>query len=144
MANASAKNSERKTSEGVGGKGTQKAAVVFAAVAAAAAAGTYFFAGKRGRANRRAIRGWTVRAKGEVMQKLEQLQEVSLESYMGIVDAVLKGYRGLKDITPDELDDLKQELQSSWKDIESSLRKKKPTSSAKTSASSKSSQGKKK
>ena len=45
-------------------------------IAALAAAGTYFLYGKRGVNNRKAIAGWVLQLKGQVLEKLEQIKKV--------------------------------------------------------------------
>jgi hypothetical protein len=122
MAPSPAKAKEQK---GKGGKVVGGAAVVIAAVAAAAAAGTYFFTGKRGEKNRKTLKGWAVRAKGEIIERMEKLQEVDAEKYLDIVESVLKRYNNIKDINVKDLEALRDELKDSWKDIEKSLKGKK-------------------
>ena len=49
-----------------------------AGLIAAAAAGAYFLLGtKEGQKKQKQIKGWMVKAKGEVMDKMEDMKEVS-------------------------------------------------------------------
>jgi hypothetical protein len=111
-----------------------KAVAVIAAMAAAAAAGTYFFTGKRGMSNRKMIKGWAVKAKGEIIERLEKLKEVDAEKYLDIVESVLKRYHNIKDISTKDLETLRDELKDSWHDIEKSLKTKKKTVRGRVSA----------
>ncbi len=89
-----------------------------AAIAAAAAAGAYYFYGsKDGAKNRKAMRGWVVKAKGEVMEKMETLKDVTETNYDKIVDEVVKRYSAMKKIDPVEVAALASELRGSWKRI---------------------------
>lgn len=93
-------------------------AMLFVAAAAAAAAiGTYLFAGPDGKKNRRLMKGWAVRAKGEVMEKVEALQEIDMPKYHRIVDTVVARYRKMKNVDPADLEKVTKELQDSWKQV---------------------------
>ncbi len=105
-----------KTTTGVG-------AVVgagLAAVAAFAAAG-YFLYGKDGAKNRKKVRGWMLKAKGEVLEGVEKLKDVTEEQYAAIVDKVSAKYAGLKNIDPSELEAMVRELRGHWKNIKKSI-----------------------
>lgn len=103
--------------------GDGRPAMMILAAAVAAAAGTYFFAGKRGAKNRKVVLGWMVKAKGEVMERLEGLKEIDFEKYADIVDTVLNEYKGSKKVAKEDLADLAEELKAAWKDIEGSVKK---------------------
>lgn len=94
-----------------------------AGLAALAAAG-YFFLGPKGKQNRKVARGWMIKMKGEVIEKMEGLKNITEEEYHKIVDAVAKAYAssgGEKEVTS-----LAKELKSHWNSIS-----KKKTSKAK-------------
>lgn len=97
-----------------------------AAVAAIGAllAGTFLFAGDRGGKNRTMVRDWMVRAKGEVIETLETMKDVSKETYDDVVDTVLKRYNAVKDVSADELADFRDELRSHWDAIAKSAKSK--------------------
>lgn len=88
-----------------------------AAVAAAAAAGAYFLYGKDGAKNRKKIKSWSLKAKAEVLEKLERAKELNEDAYNQIVDAVSKKYAAVKAIDPTELDLLVKELKGHWRRI---------------------------
>lgn len=89
------------------------------ALAAAAAAGIYFLYGsKDAKKNRKVITGWALKAKGEVLEKMEQVKgEITEENYHLIVDGVMNKYRKLKSEHGADIDDLVKDLKSHWKNI---------------------------
>lgn len=94
----------------------EKAIVISAGVAALAAAG-YFFLGPSGKKNFRATRGWMIKMKGEVVEKMEAVKNVTEKEYHNIVDTVAKNYissGGNKEVAK-----LAKELKSHWKFISS-------------------------
>ena len=91
-----------------------------AAIAAFAAAG-YFLYGKDGAKNRKKVRGWMLKAKGEVLEGVEKLKDVTEEQYAAIVDKVSKKYAGVKNIDPAELETMVRELRGHWKNIKKSI-----------------------
>ncbi len=88
------------------------------AFAAAAAAGTYFLYGSKDAVkNRNKIKGWTLKAKGEVLEKIEKMKNIDEADYRSIVDTVAKKYKKLKTVNTKEAEDLARELKKQWKDI---------------------------
>jgi len=85
-------------------------------VAAAAAAGAYFLYGRKGAKNRKMIKGWVLRMKGDILERMEGLQEVNEEVYHRLVDNVAESYSKVKKVNSDELGHLVKELKSFWKD----------------------------
>jgi hypothetical protein len=91
-------------------------------VAAAAAAGAYFLYGtKDGKKMKKQIRGWALKAKGEVLEKVEKLKEVNEEAYHQVIDAVLKRYKTIKGIDTVELAAIASELKGHWANIRKEL-----------------------
>jgi len=89
------------------------------AIAAAAAAGTYFLYGsKDANKNRKIVKGWALKAKGEVVEKIEQIKgEVTEENYHKIVDGVMTKYRKVKTDHQDDIDSLVKDMKGYWKNI---------------------------
>ncbi|MFA7193677.1 MAG: hypothetical protein WC087_02055 [Candidatus Paceibacterota bacterium] len=89
------------------------------ALAAAAAAGVYFLYGsKDAKKNRKAIKGWALKAKGEVIEKIEQVKgELTEENYHKIVDGVVAKYSKVKTVTEEEVQDLLKDMKGHWKNI---------------------------
>jgi len=89
-----------------------------AALAVATAAGVYFLYGSKNAAkNRKKIKGWTLKAKGEVLEKMEAMKNIDEEDYKQVVDTVLKKYKKLKTVSSKEVEDLAKELKKKWKEI---------------------------
>lgn len=87
------------------------------AAAAAAVAGAYFLYGKDAAKNRKKIKGWMLKAKGEVLDQMEKMKDVSEDKYNAVVDAVSKKYQAVKSIDPAELEQMAKELKGHWKSI---------------------------
>lgn len=91
-----------------------------AALAAFAAAG-YFLYGKDGAKNRKKISGWMLKAKGEVLEGVEKMKDVSEEQYNAIIHKVAAKYKAVKGIDPVEVDTMMRELHGHWKNIKKSI-----------------------
>lgn len=100
-----------------------------AGLAVAGIAGAYFLYGKNGAKNRKAIKAWTLRAKADVLEKLEKAKEVSQDTFHAVVDEVSSKYGSkVKDISPEDIAAFAKDLKKHWKDIKSELTPKtKPT-----------------
>lgn len=93
------------------------------ALAAAAAAGAYFLYGtKEGAKRRKKIKGWALKAKGEVLERMEGLKEVNERTYRQVVDAVAARYGNLKNVDKTELEALVRDLKRHWRNIQKDLR----------------------
>lgn len=113
--------------------------VALGAAAVAAAAVGYFLFGPKGNSNRRKIRAWTLKAKGEMLEQMEKAKDMSEEKYHAIVDKVIAKYAKVKDITKEEVADLEKEAKKYWKSIEKDVapkvkKAKKVVKAAKTAA----------
>ncbi|HAT68195.1 MAG: hypothetical protein A2481_04100 [Candidatus Yonathbacteria bacterium RIFOXYC2_FULL_47_9] len=91
-----------------------------AALAAFAAAG-YFLYGKDGAKNRKKVRGWMLKAKGEVLEGVEKMKDVSEADYKLIVDKVGAKYKAVKNIDPAEVEAMVRELHGHWKNIKKTI-----------------------
>jgi muramidase (phage lysozyme) len=108
------------------------------ALAAAAAAGAYFLYGtKEGAKQRKKITGWSIKMKGEVLEKLETLKEINEQTYAQVVDTIGDKYKKVKSIDAGDVDKAIKELKGHWKSIkkhaEGSKRKKSRKTAKKTS-----------
>lgn len=85
----------------------------------AAAVGAYYLYGHKDADKHRAkIKGWMLKAKGEVLDELESVKDVSESSYMSAVDAIARKYRELKDIDVQELEAFIGEMRDHWQGIQ--------------------------
>lgn len=95
---------------------------VFAGVAAAAIAGAVFlYKTEKGKKSRKKIKGWMLKAKGEVLEKIEKAQDFSEDAYEKAVDSVMAKYAKLKTVEDKEIAPLMKELKGHWKDIKKEL-----------------------
>jgi hypothetical protein len=97
-----------------------KVIAISAGVAALAAAG-YFFFGPNGEKNRKKMKGWMIKMKGEIVEKMEKVKHVTEPLYHSIVDSVAKKYSATVD--KKELASIVKELKTHWNSISG----KKPT-----------------
>ena len=93
-----------------------------AGLAVAGIAAGYFLYGKDGAKNRKAIKTWTLRAKADVLEKLEKAKEVSEDTFQSVVDEISTKYGSkVKDISPEDVALFAKDLKKHWKDIKSTL-----------------------
>ena len=105
-----------------------------ATLAAFAAAGYFLYGSKDGAKNRKKVKGWMLKAKGEVLEGVEKMKDVSEEQYNAIIHKVGAKYKAVKGIDPAEVDAMMKELHGHWKNIKKSISpapKKKATKKAK-------------
>lgn len=88
----------------------------------AAAAGAYFLYGtKEGKKTQKKIKGWALKAKGEVLEKLEKAKTVSEDTYKAAVSDVMKKYQKLKKEHGTEVEAVSKELHGYWKELKKHL-----------------------
>src|SRR3989344_4865711 len=93
------------------------------AAAAAAAAGMYFLYGSKNAAkNRRLVKAWSLKARGEGLERLEQLFEINERVYRQVVEEVSSRYKKLKHLSSKEVSEFGTELRKHWKDIAKEVR----------------------
>lgn len=93
-----------------------------AGLAVAGLAGAYFLYGKNGAKNRKAVKTWTLRAKADVLEKLEKAKEVSQDTFHSVVDEISSKYGSkMKGVNPDDIAAFAKDLKKHWKDIKSDL-----------------------
>jgi gas vesicle protein len=94
--------------------------------AAVAAAGAYFLYGSKSAAkNRKAVKSWALKAKAEVLEKLEETKEMTQEEFQEMVTNVAGAYSAVKNASKSEVKAFKNEMMESWKAIEKTAKPKK-------------------
>ena len=89
-----------------------------AAALIAAAAGAYFLYGtEKGAKTRKQIKSWSLKAKGEVLEQLEGLTEVTEETYGEIVKKVVAEYQKAKKLDSSDVADFVSEMTGYWKHL---------------------------
>lgn len=91
-------------------------------LAALAAAGTYFLRHDKGARAKIKVRGWALKMKGEVLEKLENMRRIDRDTYLDIVDKVAARYAGRDNISAEELKHMTVELRNAWVHINKKLR----------------------
>lgn len=87
--------------------------------AAVAAAGAYFLYGSKSAAkNRKAVKSWALMAKGEVLEKLEDAQEMTQKEYDDLVKSVSGAYASAKNASKKDIIEFSKEMKDHWKAIE--------------------------
>lgn len=98
------------------------AALMGLGILAASFAGAYYLYGTKDGIKKKAkIKGWTLKAKGEVLEKLEKLKDVNEDIYNDLVSGVMKKYDAVKNIDKAELEELGADLKKHWKNIKKHL-----------------------
>jgi hypothetical protein len=98
------------------GTSTGTVVAVGAGVVALAAA-SYFFFGPEGKKNRNNLKGWMVKMKGEVIEKMEDAKEMTEAAYERIVDSVAAKYAKAGKISEAEIRLFAGLLKQQWKGI---------------------------
>ncbi|MEY3784473.1 MAG: hypothetical protein RLZZ230_795 [Candidatus Parcubacteria bacterium] len=87
--------------------------------AAVAAASTYFLYGSKSAAkNRKAVKSWMLKAKAEVLEKLEDAKEMTQDDYENMINTVATVYSELKTASRADIKSFKDEMKDHWKAIE--------------------------
>lgn len=112
------KKTNNKKQDGVVGK-----VVAIGAGIAALGAASYYFFGPKGKAHRDQLKGWMLKMKAEIVEKLEESKEVTEEAYMKIIDVVSAKYAKLGKIDGQELSSYVAKLKKGWKEISGQKKK---------------------
>lgn len=92
--------------------GTAAKVGVGVAAVSALALGAYLLYGKNGAKNRKAAKAWMLKAKGEILERLENAKEMGVDTYHDLVDSVVAKYSAKTDMTKADINALVQELKS--------------------------------
>ena len=98
----------------------QKVGIGFGLTAAAvSAASAYFLYGsKKATQNRKKVKGWMLKAKGEVLEALEKAETITEEEYRSLVEAASGAYGAVKNASAGEIKDFKKEMGEHWSKLE--------------------------
>jgi hypothetical protein len=107
-------------SEDANGKGKSHTGIV-TGLSAALAAGAVYFYGPDGESRRNNFRGWILKTKGEVLDKLEGIESVTKDTYEDIVDSAIEKFATERARREQEVDIIRQELKSNWGYIKSAV-----------------------
>lgn len=99
-----------------------KTIAVGAGIAALSVAGYVLF-GPEGKKNRKKIKGWAVKMKGEIIEKFEEMKEVTEPMYHKVVDEISAKYAKAKGISQEEVKEVVTDLKKHWKMISKDAKK---------------------
>jgi hypothetical protein len=111
-----------------------KTAIGIGAGVAALSAAAYMLFGPEGKKNRKIIKGWSVKMKGEIIEKFEEAKELTEPVYHQIVDAAKAKYSKVKNVDPKELEMVVGEIKKNWNALKKEVAGKKPVKKAKVVA----------
>ncbi len=111
---------QKKVKKAKGMSSAQKVGIGFGLTAAAVtAAGAYFLYGsKTASQNRKKIKGWMLKAKGDVLEALEKAEAITEDEYKTLVETASKAYGTVKSATAGEVKDFRKEMEEHWKKLE--------------------------
>jgi hypothetical protein len=104
---------DSKTNAGVVGVGV-------AAAAATAAAAYWLYGAKNAAKHRKLARSWMFKARAEVLEAVEKLGDIDKQTYLEIVDKVVKRYSAMSGATSAELVQMAKDLKAAWQHMQSS------------------------
>ena len=115
-------------------KGMSKGEMVGAGVTAGALVlAGYLMFGPDAKKNRKVVRGWAVKMKGEIIEKLEEAKDISEPIYDKIVDSVVAKYSKAKSVDPKEFTAIVADIKKHWKVVTKSVHSKKKATKGKGS-----------
>lgn len=97
--------------------------VAIGAGVAALAAASYYFFGPEGKKNQKKMKGWMIKMKGEIVDKMEDAQDMTESAYHAIVDAVASAYQKSSKVATADVADYVTILKKQWRGISGSLKK---------------------
>ncbi len=92
--------------------------VAISAGIAALGAGAYLLFGPDAKKNQKKVKGWAIKMKGEIIEKMEQAKEVTAPVFASIVENVASKYSKLKNIDTTELKATVADIKRQWKGME--------------------------
>ncbi len=90
-----------------------------AAAAAVAAAGAYWFYGaKDAEKHRRQAKSWMLKARAEVMEAIEKMEDIDKKKYLALVQEVMSRYSKMSGVTAAEIASVTRDLKNTWGHME--------------------------
>ena len=93
-----------------------------AGAAVAAALGKYFLTGSRAAKTKKVLKGWVLKAKGELLEQLESAGNVGEDMYYKAIDQIANKYSKMSGVAKNEVDEMAVELKKQWKVINKGLK----------------------
>ncbi|KKP33034.1 MAG: hypothetical protein A2312_01240 [Candidatus Staskawiczbacteria bacterium RIFOXYB2_FULL_32_9] len=90
----------------------------------AGATGAYFlYGGKNAQKNRKKVKSWSLKARRDILEQIENLTDLTQEKYHKIIQEVSDKYKVLKNIGQEEIAEFVEELKCHWEDISKKISK---------------------
>lgn len=84
---------------------------------AALGAAAYLLFGPNGKKNQKALKGWTVKMKGEIVEEFEKAKHITEPMYHEIIEKVQARYSKFQNVDKKELEKVVKEIKKNWKAI---------------------------
>ncbi|MCA9361549.1 hypothetical protein KC845_03250 [Candidatus Kaiserbacteria bacterium] len=113
------KNTKTTTKKSIEISNAQKLSIgVGLTAAAVTAAGAYLLYGSKEAANnRKKVKSWSLKAKAEVLEALENAQHITESEFKSLVDGVTDTYAKVQKLSKTEARDFKKEMVNNWEDL---------------------------
>lgn len=86
--------------------------------AAVAAAGAYFLYGSKDASkNRKKVKSWALKAKGEVLEALEKADKMTEDEFRDIVANVIGTYAKMQNVSKSDISEFKKEMAENWQGL---------------------------
>jgi hypothetical protein len=108
----------KKQSNGVVGK-----IVALGASVAALGAATYYFFGPEGKKHQKNFKGWMIKMKADIVEKIEDAGEVTEKVYHKIIDEVSAAYAKTGKVSKEEIALYADVLKKQWSNVVKSTKK---------------------
>lgn len=89
--------------------------VAIGAGVAAVSVAAYMLFGPNGKKNQKTVKGWAIKMKGEIIEKLELVKDITAPVYEKIVSEVAEKYAKLKHIDAADIEAEVATLRKHWK-----------------------------
>lgn len=111
-------NYMKKQNNGVVGK-----LVALGASVAALGAATYYFFGPEGKKHQKNFKGWMIKMKADIVEKIEEAGEVTETVYHKIIDEVAAAYAKTGKVSKEEIALYADVLKKQWSNVVKSTKK---------------------
>lgn len=87
--------------------------------AAAGALGAYFLTGSKHAAqNRKLVKSWMLKAKADILERIEEAKNMTAEEFSDLIDTVSAGYAAAQKVSRRDMSEFKDEMVAHWKKLE--------------------------
>lgn len=95
----------------------RKSNLPLAGLLGAAAVGAVYLYGKNKQRVQQRLRGWVLKIKGEVMERVAESESLTREEYEDIVDSAVDKYKQKKQQASERFEQIRHDLKSQWEEI---------------------------